>query len=134
MKAGDSFECPSCGRDSFIKKESVMDGWTKVGEIFACAACSAKIADTAGGADAKADDNTVVDKGKSNALAAFLGTEKDSGPRITASDDEKRFCRDCAHYIAHPFMNWCSKFDKSVEPMDDCPDFEHKSLAPGVGE
>jgi DNA-directed RNA polymerase subunit RPC12/RpoP len=43
MKAGDSFDCPHCGQGSFLKKESVMDGWRKAGEVLKCASCSATI-------------------------------------------------------------------------------------------
>ena len=45
MKPGDPIQCPHCGADSFLKKEAVMDGWTKVGEVLKCASCSAVIAD-----------------------------------------------------------------------------------------
>ena len=45
MKPGDPIKCPHCGADSFLKKESVMDGWTKVGEVLKCVSCSAVIKD-----------------------------------------------------------------------------------------
>jgi len=45
MKPGQQTKCPHCGKDCFLVKKTLMDGWTKVGDILACSCCSAKIAD-----------------------------------------------------------------------------------------
>lgn len=123
MKQGDSFNCPHCGKSSFLKKISVMDGWKKLGEALSCASCSAKIADIKPPSPAVS-----LGQGESPSLkklADFLGTEKLEKPKID-SDGEKHFCRDCAHLIAHPFLTRCGLHQKNVNPMDDCPQFAPK--------
>jgi DNA-directed RNA polymerase subunit RPC12/RpoP len=121
MKQGDNFECPHCGKSSFLKKESVMDGWTKLGDILACASCSTKIADIE-----ESQKETAPSKSSSSALADLLGIEKEQKLSIEASEEEKRFCRDCVHFISHPFLDRCSLHDTDVNPMEDCAEFERK--------
>lgn len=124
MKPGEAFDCKFCGKSSFLKKVSVMDGWTKKGEILACVCCSAKIADI-NPEQAKAADNS---KSLSK-LASFLGTGIDDKPHIEASEDEKRFCKNCRNYIVHPFHSKCSLHNKEMGPMDDCPSYTPKDKA-----
>ncbi len=123
MKPGDSFECPHCGQSSFLKKESVMDGWTKKGEILACAACSVKIADL----ELEKDFLSQKTENSVSVLADLLGAEEVVKPELSAAEDEKHFCRDCGHFISHPFMDRCSLHEKDVNPMDDCQDFFNKA-------
>ena len=124
MKTGTEIICPHCGEDSFASQKTLMDGWTKVGEIFVCAACGAKLADI--------DDKPVEDNGapaKSpglSALAGALGVEEAEKLTIELSEDEKRFCRDCANFVSHPFLDRCSLLEKEVAPMDDCAEFKPK--------
>ena len=91
MKPGESFDCKFCGKSSFLKKVSVMDGWTKKGEILACAYCSAKIEDlNPEQVKAAAEESKSLSK-----LASFLNTGIEDKPQIKASEDEKRFCKNC---------------------------------------
>ena len=87
MKPGEAYNCPQCGKSSFLKKVSVMDGWKKLGDILACASCSAKVADL---------NSTVPEKEKTKSvsmLASFLNTEEEKKPKIEAEENEKRFCK-----------------------------------------
>ncbi len=122
MRPGDEITCPKCGRNSFLKKVAILDGWTKKGEIFACASCSAKIA------DAPVHGQTERQAARqASALAAFLNeNEAPIKTRIEAGESEKRFCRDCTHFIKHPFGDKCGLHDRNVNPMDDCRDFNRK--------
>lgn len=122
MKPGEAYNCPQCGKSSFLKKVSVMDGWKKVGDILACASCSAKAADL---------NSTVPEpereKTKSvSKLASFFNAEEEKKPKIKAEENEKRFCKNCMHFIVHPFLNRCSRHEKDINPMDDCPDYSPK--------
>lgn len=123
MKHGDELNCPHCGQSTFVIKKAVMDGWTKAGDIFSCSGCDAKIADVEepkkGLADKKSSESSA-------ALAGFLGVEKEEKKELTATDEEKHFCRDCAHLVSHPFLTRCDLHKKDVNPMDDCPDFMKK--------
>jgi DNA-directed RNA polymerase subunit RPC12/RpoP len=123
MKPGEDIQCPQCGKNTFLKKVAVLDGWTKTGEILACAACNAKIADLK-----PEEKESPSNDAAANKLANFLGgAEKEKIPEIKAAAGEKRFCRDCRHLVAHPFLTRCERHKKNVNPMDDCPDFTVKS-------
>ena len=122
MKTGDEIKCPSCGKDAFAVKETLMDGWTKKGEILKCSACGVKLADIQ---KQDALTNQKISTEKLDRFASFLGTEKVVNKKLE-SDGEKAFCKDCKYYIKHPFMNRCSLYTKEVGPMDDCPDFIRK--------
>ena len=122
MKHGDEIDCSHCGKSAFVIKKAEMDGWTKLGDIFACSACGAKIADVKESKIASKESSSVA----SSALADFLNTEKEEKKELIATEDEKHFCRDCGHLISHPFLIRCDLHKKDVNPMDDCPDFIKK--------
>ncbi len=117
MRPGDKITCAKCGSESVLVKKTVMDGWTKKGEMLACALCSVKVADYQEGSELRATGES-TDK-----LASFLGVDKIKHKRIEVKESEKRFCRDCAHFISHPFHDRCSLRNIDVNPMDDCPKF-----------
>ena len=119
MKTGDEIKCSFCGKDSFAVKGIEMDGWTLKGEILKCSSCGKKLADI--------PKNTEIEKHikpdmNLDRLASFLGTEKVINSVLDA-DENKAFCKDCKHYIKHPFLNRCALHTKEVDPMDDCTDF-----------
>jgi DNA-directed RNA polymerase subunit RPC12/RpoP len=124
MKPGSEIVCPHCGKDSFASKKTEMDGWTKKGDILVCASCGAKLADLSesGASVAQNSDSPAL-----SSLAEALGVDEMRKPTLKVTDDEKRFCRDCAHFISHPFLNRCSLFGKEVAPMDDCGEFKAKT-------
>ncbi len=125
MKAGDSWDCPHCGNSSFLKKESVMEDWTKVGEVLKCASCGALVEEIK---EEAAEPAAASSGQKSNALAALLGgddTEKIANP---FEKTERRFCRDCKHRVMNAFRIYCTLHDKDVSPMDDCPQYKKREL------
>ena len=118
MKVGEEIKCPHCGSDAFVIKKTLMDGWTNLGEILACSACGEKIADL----NTETEQAHKTNSAKS-ALASFLDVEIEKKQELHVTDKEKQFCKDCGHYIIHPFLSRCSLFDKEVDPMDDCDKF-----------
>ena len=123
MNVGDQIKCPHCGNETFLEKKVLMDGWTNLGEVLACNMCGEKIADIDN------EPKELLPEKNDNAkdlLSNFLGVEEIEHPTLTATKEEKKFCRDCKHYIAHPFLTRCNLFDKEVNPMDDCEKFEFK--------
>jgi DNA-directed RNA polymerase subunit RPC12/RpoP len=124
MKVGEEINCAHCGKHSFLRKKSIMNGWKKIGDILICSACGQTIEDLTLVADTNKE--IIKDSDHSNAkldkLASFLGAETLEKKNIQA--DEKTFCRDCKHYIRHPFFNKCSLTNSEVNPMDDCPSYE----------
>ena len=124
MKPGDEYNCPHCGRNSFLKKETVMDGWTKKGDVLKCASCGALVCEL------KEPTGKAADPLKSEAADRlknlFGGEEFTEKPTWKAEGSEANFCKDCAFLIPHPFVFKCSKFNKTVNPMDDCSAFQRK--------
>ncbi|HJO94082.1 MAG TPA: hypothetical protein QF753_11820 [Victivallales bacterium] len=121
MKAGDEVNCPHCNQDVFLVKKTIMDGWTKVGEILVCSMCNKKISDLVlkDEKNRKEQKNSSIDK-----LASFLKTEQEEKSEL--KKENKYFCRDCTHFVSHPFLDRCSYFDKNINPMDDCSNFQKK--------
>ncbi|MBN2448980.1 MAG: hypothetical protein JXR77_01240 [Lentisphaeria bacterium] len=126
IAAGDRFSCEACGRESIAKLTRVMDGWTYVGDRLACALCGAPVAAAEGAspaAPAPPSSRQAVDR-----LAALLDTRPEA--RGSLGPVEKgRFCRDCVHFLRHPFVSRCLLRDKPVEPMQDCDDFQRRPEA-----
>ena len=118
MKKGDSITCPHCGKESHVKVRSEMDGWTKVGEVFACALCDASLGDVGG-----ETEKMPKPKKSAAALEDFLGTSKEEVREVIEDDGYRAFCKDCKHLLEHPFKIYCMLHKKDVDPMDDCPDF-----------
>ena len=116
MKPGQQTKCPHCGTDCFLVKKTLVDGWTKLGDILACSCCSAKIADLADEKAAKVADSS----NKFSRLENLLSEKKKEGPRLESKEGEKNFCRDCMHFVSHPFLSRCELHKKNVNPMDDC--------------
>ena len=124
MKVGEEINCVHCGKHSFLIKKSKMDGWKKLADILICSSCGQIIEDSE---PLKPNDEIIKDINKPSEvkldkLASFLGTKIIEKKSIQA--DEKTFCRDCLHYIKHPFFNKCSLTNNEVNPMDDCQSYE----------
>jgi len=125
MKQGDDIVCSECGKDTFVSKRSIMDGWTKKGEVFVCSACGAEL----GSAESADDGSSWGSSGggsKAAAAASLLGVELEEKKELTATEEERRFCRDCANFVSHPFLSRCELRGTNVNPMDDCEEFEFK--------
>jgi hypothetical protein len=109
--------CPFCHEESFAKKKKIVEGWKVVGEIEVCALCGSelKTAPSAGSGDEKSD------RSKSR-LAALLGGEVTEKVTLSGSA-ERNFCRNCRHFLIHPFKTVCALNDQEVDPMGCCDRF-----------
>lgn len=141
-RVGQSFRCPACRSDSIVKKIREMDGWNFVRESLACAFCGAVL----GSASSAADDGASAADAHGRAarrLAALLGDDDLESSRkwraqaqaaLAGNADGRSdapFCRDCRHYIKHPFLSRCLLTDRAVEPMQDCARFERRPESNG---
>lgn len=120
MRAGEEVVCEYCGKESFLVKKAILDGWKKVGDFLACSACGEKIADLD-------TDGEAATNGKKAGLLSLLDVQEEKKIDFLATDDEKKFCRDCENFISHPFLNRCALHEKNVEPMNDCVQFKRKN-------
>ena len=123
---GKPFTCPHCGEDSIVRKKTLFDGWKAAGEILVCSLCGKQVG------------NASADAGQSVARAAderlrkaesLLGSRLEPKKTLDREGIE-RFCKNCTHYLVHPFQSRCLLWNRAVEPMADCPKFEMKSGTP----
>jgi hypothetical protein len=126
-REGLSIVCPHCGRETIVKRQRKMDGWTVVGDVYACALCRAELADIADDSGAASETRAREDSRRLKALESLLNEDSASLQRPGLGDDEEaRFCRDCVHFLKHPFISRCLLHERAVEPMDDCEDFSRR--------
>ena len=122
-RPGDKINCPVCGRESVAKLNRVMDGWRVAEERVVCALCGGVLPP----APASAEDD--AGKRAAAALAETLGVAAPSDPVSPPRDTDACFCRDCLHYLRHPFVSRCLLHRRPTEPMADCPDFSPAPVA-----
>lgn len=112
-------KCPFCGEDSFAKKKNIMGGWTLIKTVSVCALCGQELPEKElAEAEGKADARRA-------GLEALLGeTLPDKVTLVLTSDRE--YCRNCRHFIEHPFCMRCGKNGCAVDPMGSCSGFEER--------
>lgn len=123
MQSNEKFICPACKEESMLKIKNKLDGFTQVGKVFVCMLCGAEIGEVPAESDTgkNADSND-----KLNKLGSLLGAAPAATARLAAADDEKRFCKDCAHFLKHPFVDRCDRDNHPVDAMADCEFFEKR--------
>lgn len=112
--------CPHCHEESFAKKKVLRDGWTVTGEVAVCALCGREWP-----AAAPATDAAAAGAARKRRLADLLGGEETREVRL-AGEADRKFCRNCRHFIVHPFRNVCALTDREADPMGECGKFTEK--------
>ena len=110
MQPNEKITCPFCHEQSIAKKKTKFDGFTQLGEVLVCMLCNAELGPVESAATQSA-------AGK---LAALLGAAPPAAARLAAAENEKRFCKDCRHFLPHPFVDRCELDNRPVEAMGDC--------------
>ncbi len=122
MSSAANVICPQCGESTIPQRQSVWgDDFTSSIQL-RCIFCNATW-------DKEVYEEETVTK-KSSALASLLGVDESTmtSSEVLGRDLERKFCRDCAEYVAHPFLSRCAKHKKEVNPMDDCSEFIEKNF------
>lgn len=118
--------CPHCGEATAPQRRTVEDpsGGFALKEEFHCLFCGGLLP---GKADAKPQkiDNAKNTSGLKDLLG--IGGDEPVKPVIKAEENERKFCRDCQFYVAHPFLSRCDKHKRTADPMGDCPDFSRRN-------
>lgn len=145
FQAGQRFYCQRCKSDSVVQVLRDIQGFRILSEKAVCAFCKAEIVDavlvkpTERNSDVTERTPSAVVSDNASALSSLLQLDSDDGlekPSLSnilsdtsasADDGSRAFCRDCYHYLHHPFLSRCSLHDRTVEPMDDCPSFRAKA-------
>ena len=119
MQPNEKITCPFCGETSMTKLKSRLDGFQKVGEMLVCMLCGADLGsyENPSAGDVAREDKKLYD------LGMLLGAAPAARARLAAATDEKRFCKDCVHFLPHPFVDRCDLDNHPVEAMDDCANF-----------
>ena len=121
MLPNEKIICPACKEESMAKLKNKMDGFTTVGKVLVCMLCGAELEEY------KASETAAGGKEKKlEQLGMLLGAAPSATVRLAAADEEKRFCKDCKHFLKHPFVDRCEIDNKPVDPMDDCEKFEKR--------
>ncbi len=125
---GERFKCPHCNEDSYVRLKKELADWT-VTEVLVCAFCNKVLQEETEPAGSGVDCECKQSEQASDRLQAFWGeSEKSPKPRLDVGTAEKQFCRDCRHYLFHPFLSRCNLHKRPVEPMHDCANFEARPL------
>lgn len=120
MNGPNKVVCPHCGEATIARKKAEESNGLKVEYGFFCVFCGGRLEIAAETPENTGAADTTV-------LSRLLGgAENEHKIRIEAAADEKRFCRDCAEYVEHPFLPRCGKHHRAADPMGDCPSFAPK--------
>lgn len=107
------FKCPHCGRETWLTKKPVFEGFRKVGERQQCAECGEAVGEE------EAATAAVTRK-----PAVFTEADRSVVPKVFDETEKERLCRHCRHYVVNPFRQWCGLHRREVEATDTCDRFE----------
>lgn len=107
--------CPACGRDAWLTRKAQYDGFTKVGEIVACALCGHSF-----------DNEADIPYKNSRTPKVFTEADRPRPVQIFNEDEKGKMCRYCAEYVVNPFVQRCALHQREVEATDTCPHFRPK--------
>lgn len=129
LSAGNTFHCPHCNQESILQTKALMDDWEKIGDALICGFCGKQIQILSENTDVeKESSESAPTDAARDRLSDLLGDDgttcsKPSIEALKTDAGEAHFCRDCEHYVIHPFGNRCQLHNRKTEPMDDCENF-----------
>ena len=106
--------CPACGRDSWLARKPIYDGFTKTGEALTCALCGHAFASEA------------EIPFKDNRPKVFSEADRPRPVKVFREDEKGQMCRYCAEYVVNPFLQRCGLHRCEVQATDTCPHFKPK--------
>jgi rRNA maturation protein Nop10 len=107
--------CTACGEDTFVRREPIYDGFSKIGEKIICVSCGHVF-----------EDESVVPFKEHSGPAVFSDADRSKEVRIFRSDEVGHNCRHCDHYTVNPFVQRCGLHGREVDATDLCSDFVPK--------
>ena len=106
--------CSHCGADTFLNREAVYDGFTKIGEKLICTTCGFEYA----------SEEEVPFKIQPTEPEIFSDADRSAKVEVFDDGENQRLCRYCANYIISPFTQFCALHKKEVQATDSCDRFE----------
>ena len=121
--------CPGCRQQSVVKLLRRVENW-QTEEYLGCAFCQCRLADAPAALSSDCEKDAVANVSREK-LLSFLGADRrlaDAPKNSRRQDwlhdsDDSRFCRDCDHFLKHPFVCRCLLHNRPTEPMRDCADY-----------
>ena len=104
--------CPACGRDAWLARKPVYDGFTKTGEALTCALCGHRF-----------ESEAEVPFAGSRRPQVFSEADRPRPVQVFAGDEQGKMCRYCAEYVVNPFIQRCALHKCEVKATDTCPHF-----------
>jgi hypothetical protein len=105
--------CGNCGKEALLCRESVYEGFAKVGERLFCSACGFEFASEA----------EVPFRKTGGVPRIFSESDRSEAPRLFEVNEGRRICRYCSEYTVNPFTQFCARWKREVEATDSCEDF-----------
>ena len=121
--------CAACRHLTLARAEPVYEDFKKVAETFVCSACGHRYPSREATPFVDADGRPRV----------FSDADKPAAVKIFKSDERRRSCAWCRHFIVNPFSQRCGLNNREVEATDVCarfsakPDSQADSVAGGAG-
>ncbi len=124
-------KCLHCGSETVPRKKNVMNDDFSHSEQWLCMFCGKELTMPELAAETPAADDENMAK-LNSLLGEKLPDKSIKGfAEAEIGNAERRFCRDCAEYVAHPFLSRCNKKQINVCPMDDCAEFVLRKMNDG---
>ena len=105
--------CTNCGVESFLHREALYKGLTKIGESLSCSACGYVYPNE----DAVPFLNDIPQ------ATVFTDIDRSQKINIFSKTEAENLCRYCVNYIINPFTQFCALHKKEVQATDSCPQF-----------
>ena len=115
--------CTACNRLALARIEPVYEDFRKVAEAFVCTACGHRYPSR--------EKTPFVDA--SGRPRVFSDADKPETVKVFKSDERRRSCAWCRHFIVNPFCQRCGLSNRTVEATDVCARFLAKpEIAPAA--
>lgn len=121
MKESDRVFCEKCRNETIAQKYRAGNDFFSAVYRLRCALCGADL----GEIEAPGEKKTPSSEASAR-LSALLGGETVSKVEIERGDGYRRGCRNCRHFIHHPFKAICDRTGKEADPMHECGFFEFR--------
>lgn len=102
METKKFFICPNCKEKSFFVVKKEFDGFKVREKKQVCALCGYSF--------------------KEGEEMRFIKEKQ----LFDDTDKQKNFCKDCRHYVMHPWTQKCMHKNIEVTALDSCEEFEKK--------
>ena len=117
--------CSNCGRAFVPIACKKIEDFRVVGEFWGCPVCHQPL-EMPQEHSSSPKSAAPSPSGLGKLFGDASPMQKNTQSIFSTDASDVHLCKDCRYYLVHPFDSRCTRFDKKVEPTDDCPDFVDK--------